>query len=150
MKIHNIKRPKGANRNHKRVGRGPGSGLGKTSGRGHKGAKARSGPALRLGFEGGQMPLIRRLPKVGFTSVDKKVYQVVNVEKLNHFKKDSVIDKKAFKEAGIIKNEKMPLKILGEGKITKSLTISADAFSSSAKKKIEEAGGKAVQDRAKR
>ena len=142
MRIHDIRRPRGANKNAKRVGRGVGSGLGKTSGRGHKGAKARSGPALRLGFEGGQMPLIRRLPKRGFTNAVKKVFQIVNLTDLNDFKKDSSVDKNALKEAGLIKRPKALVKILGDGKITKPLSISANAFSESAKKKIEEAGGK--------
>ena len=143
MKLENIKRPKGANRAPKRVGRGSGSGHGKTSSRGHKGAKARAGAALRIGFEGGQMTLIRRLPKVGFTSVGKKEYQVVNVEDLNHFRKDSVVDKKMMKEEGFIKKERAPVKILGDGKLSKALSVKADAFSESAKKKILEAGGKA-------
>ncbi|UCD55186.1 MAG: 50S ribosomal protein L15 [Candidatus Omnitrophota bacterium] len=142
MKIHDIPRPKGANRAHRRVGRGSGSGHGKTSGRGAKGQKSRKGSSLRLGFEGGQMSLVRRLPKRGFTRVIKKVYQVVNVEKLNHFRKDSPVDKVAMKKAGIIKNSSCPVKILGDGKLTKSLAVSADAFSKEAKKKILDAGGK--------
>jgi len=142
MKIGNIRRPKGANKSPKRVGRGTGSGWGKTAGRGHKGAKARSGATRRLGFEGGQMSLIRRLPKFGFTNVAKKVYQVVNVETLNHFRKDSVVDKTVMKEAGIIRKTALPVKVLGDGKLSKPLSVSAEAFSKSAKKKIVEAGGK--------
>lgn len=142
MKIQDIRKPKGASRAPKRVGRGSGSGHGKTSGRGHKGAKARSGAGRRLGFEGGQMPLVRRIPKRGFTSVQKKVYQVVNVDRLNHFRKDSSVDKTEMKKAGLIKNERLPVKILGEGKLSKSLNIKASAVSESAKKKILEAGGK--------
>lgn len=142
MKIQDIRRPKGANRPHMRVGRGSGSGRGKTSGRGMKGAKSRSGATLRLGFEGGQMPLMRRLPKRGFTSVDKKSYQVVNVERLNQFKKDASVDKTMMKEAGLIRKLKLPVKILGSGKLSKPLIIVTDAASKSARKKIEEAGGK--------
>jgi len=143
MKLQDIRRPKGAARPPKRVGRGSGSGHGKTSGRGSKGAKSRKGASLRIGFEGGQMPLIRRIPKRGFTSVDKKVYQVLNVERLNCFRKDSSVDKTAMKEAGLIRKAELPVKILGEGKISKPLSVTADAFSESAKKKIHEAGGKA-------
>ncbi len=142
MKIQDIRRPKGANRPQKRVGRGPGSGHGKTSGRGSKGAKARSGATRRLGFEGGQMSLIRRLPKRGFTSTAKKVYQVVNVEQLNCFRKDSSVDKQTLKEAGIIKKINLPVKVLGDGKLSKALTVHAEAFSESARKKIQAAGGK--------
>jgi len=143
MKIENIGRPKGANRPPKRVGRGSGSGHGKTSGRGSKGAKARKGGALRIGFEGGQMPLLRRVPKRGFTSVAKKVYQIVGVERLNHFRKDSAVDKTAMEKAGFIKTAERPVKILGDGKISKPLSIRADAFSENAKKKIVAAGGTA-------
>ncbi|MBL7155926.1 MAG: 50S ribosomal protein L15 [Candidatus Omnitrophica bacterium] len=142
MKLENIRSPKGANRKSKRVGRGSGSGHGKTSGRGMKGAKSRSGYSRRFGFEGGQMPLARRIPKRGFIQTDRNVYQIVNVEKLNHFKKDSSVDKMALKNAGFIKKETLPVKILGEGKISKPLTISVEAFSESAKKKIIEAGGR--------
>lgn len=141
MKIEDIRKPKGLNKKAKRVGRGSGSGHGKTSCRGHKGAKARSGATRRLGFEGGQMTLIRRLPKRGFTSVAKKSYQIVNLELLNHFRKDTCVDKKALVEAGMIRSEKLPLKILGDGKLSKTLSIVADAASESAKKKIKEAGG---------
>ena len=142
MRIQDIRKPKGANRPPKRVGRGSGSGHGKTSGRGMKGVYSRAGATLRLGFEGGQMSLIRRLPKRGFTSVHKQVSQVVNIESLNHFRKDSLIDRAALKEAGLIKKDNRPVKILGDGKLSKSLNVIADAFSSSAKKKITDAGGK--------
>ena len=143
MKIQDIRRPKGANRPPKRVGRGSGSGHGKTSGRGSKGAGARKGASLRIGFEGGQMPLLRRVPKRGFTNVAKKVYQIVNVERLNHFRKDSSVDNVAMREAGLIKKAELPVKILGDGKISKPLNVHSYAFSRSAKKKITEAGGKA-------
>ncbi|NQU95040.1 MAG: 50S ribosomal protein L15 [Candidatus Omnitrophica bacterium] len=142
MKIQDVRKPKGANRPPKRVGRGSGSGHGKTSGRGMKGVYSRSGATLRLGFEGGQMSLIRRLPKRGFTSVFKKIYQVINVEDLNHFRKDSSVDKAALKEAGFIRKENHRVKVLGDGKLSKPLTVTADAFSDSARKKIEDAGGK--------
>lgn len=142
MKIEDIRRPKGANKKSKRVGRGPGSGHGKTSTRGHKGASSRSGATLRLGFEGGQMPLFRRIPKRGFTSAAKKTFQVVNVDALNKFRKDSVVDKAALKEAGLIRHTETLVKILGDGKLSKPLSVLCDAFSESAKKKILEAGGK--------
>ncbi|MBN1353689.1 MAG: 50S ribosomal protein L15 [Candidatus Omnitrophica bacterium] len=142
MKIENVRRPKGANRPPKRYGRGSGSGHGKTAGRGSKGAKSRSGPGLRIGFEGGQMPLMRRLPKRGFTSKAKKVYQVVNVEGLNRFRKDSVVDRASLGEVGLIKDIELPVKILGTGDITKPLTVLADAYSANARKKIAAAGGK--------
>lgn len=141
MKIHNIHKPRGVNPAPKRVGRGSGSGHGKTSGRGTKGAGSRSGPSLRTGFEGGQMPLIRRIPKRGFTSAAKKVYQIVNIETLNRFRKDSAVDKAAMKEAAIIKKTGLPVKVLGEGKLSKPLSVTADAFSGKAKKKIIDAGG---------
>jgi len=143
MKLSDIKKPKGANKAPIRVGRGVGSGRGKTSGRGHKGAKARAGASLRIGFEGGQMPLIRRIPKRGFTNINKSLYQIVNIKDLQQFKKDSVIDKQLLKKAGIIKNLKQPVKVLGDGDLKKILHVMADAFSASAKKKIAEAGGKA-------
>jgi len=141
MKIENIPKPKGAHKSPKRIGRGSGSGHGKTSGRGHKGASSRSGATLRLGFEGGQMSLIRRLPKRGFTNIGKRTYNIINVARLNHFRKDSVVDAKAMHEAGFIKNTRCPVKILGEGKLSKPLKITASAVSKSAKKKILEAGG---------
>ena len=143
MKIEDIRRPKGAGKAHRRVGRGSGSGHGKTSGRGHKGAKSRSGATHRFGFEGGQMTLIRRTPKRGFTNAAKVSYQVVNVDSLNSFRKDSVIDKEVLKQAGLVKKLNQPVKILGSGKITKPLSVSVEAFSESARKKISEAGGEA-------
>jgi large subunit ribosomal protein L15 len=144
MKIHVIGKPKGANRKRKRIGRGSGSGHGKTSTRGSKGAKSRSGATRRLGFEGGQMSLIRRLPKRGFTNVGKKPYQVINVGDLNHFRKDSSVDKALMEETGFIRKAEAPVKILGDGKLSKPLTVAANAFSKTAKKKIAEAGGKAT------
>ncbi len=144
MKIQDIHKPNGANRPPKRVGRGSGSGHGKTAGRGSKGAKSRKGSSLRFGFEGGQMSLMRRIPKRGFTNiVMKKIYQLVNVERLNHFRKDSLVDKSAMFEGGLIKKADLPVKVLGDGKISKPLSVYADAFSENAKKKITEAGGTA-------
>ena len=142
MKINEIGAPRGANRNTKRRGRGSGSGHGKTSCRGHKGAKARSGRTTRPGFEGGQMSLIRRLPKRGFNPSVRNVYQILNVESLNRFRANSIVGPKEFKEAGLIGSEKKPVKILGDGKLTKVLTVKAHKLSDSAKKKMEEAGAK--------
>ena len=142
MKINEIGAPRGANRNTKRRGRGSGSGHGKTSCRGHKGAKARSGRTTRPGFEGGQMSLIRRLPKRGFNPSVRNDYQIVNVESLNRFRANSIVGPKEFKEAGLIGSEKKPVKILGDGKLTKVLTVKAHKLSDSAKKKMEEAGAK--------
>ena len=142
MKINNIGMPKGANRPTKRRGRGSGSGHGKTSCRGHKGTGARSGRGVRLGFEGGQMPLIRRIPKRGFSAPFKTTYQVVNVESLNRFENNSTIGPKELKTAGLIGSEKELIKILGDGALKKSLTVKAHSASDSAKKKLTEAGSK--------
>lgn len=144
MNIHDLRPQEGARQKPKRLGRGIGSGLGKTSGKGHKGQNARSGGGVRPGFEGGQMPLIRRLPKVGFTNVFKKVYNIVNVEALNVFEDGAVVTAEALKEKGIIKKiEPYGLKVLGRGELTKKLTVQAAKFSASAKEIIEKAGGKA-------
>ncbi len=142
MKLSELKAPKGAVKKRKIRGRGAGSGHGKTSCRGHKGAKSRSGPGTHMGFEGGQMPLIRRLPKRGFTSKFKILYETVNIEKLNTFKDNSVVNVALLIENKIIRKRNVPVKILGDGKLTKSFTVQADAFSANAKKKIIEAGGK--------
>ena len=129
--------------NRKRIGRGPGSGTGKTSGKGHKGQNARSGGGVRPGFEGGQLPLFRRLPKRGFNNYEFRTeYAVVNVGDLNDFKDGSVIELKNLKESGLVKKEKDGIKILGSGELTKKLTVKANKFSSTAKEKIENAGGK--------
>ena len=125
-----------------RRGRGHGSGNGKTAGKGHKGQKARSG-ATRPGFEGGQMPLYRRLPKRGFTNVWGTTYDVINVSDLNRFEKDSVVDLEAMIEAGLLKQVKDGVKVLGRGELDKALTVRANKFSASAVEKIEKAGGKA-------
>jgi large subunit ribosomal protein L15 len=142
VKINEIGRPRGANKNIKRRGRGSGSGHGKTSCRGRKGAKKRSGRMTRAGFEGGQMALLRRLPKKGFSSPFKKVYQTVNVESLNQFTKDSSVGPAEMKKAGLIGSEFTPVKILGDGKLAKALTIKAHKLSGSALKKITESGSK--------
>ncbi|MBN1871538.1 MAG: 50S ribosomal protein L15 [Candidatus Omnitrophica bacterium] len=145
MKLNEIPRPKGARRKIKIIGRGSGSGHGKTSTKGHKGLKARSGAGgkLRIGFEGGQMPLVRRIPKRGFSGSDKVINQIVNVEDLNEFKKDDIIDPLKLADKRIIKNKRYPVKILGNGEIKKSLTVRAHSFSKSAQDKISKAGGKA-------
>ena len=133
--------PAGARRAPKRVGRGPGSGHGKTASRGHKGLKARSGGRRGAGFEGGQMPLQRRLPKRGFTNIFKVEYQIVNVGELNSFESQTVVTPSVLQEAGKIKSLRKPVKILGEGALSVSLTIKADKFSQAAKQKIMGAGG---------
>ena len=140
--MNDIFAPSGANRKTKRRGRGSGSGHGKTSCRGRKGAKKRSGRTTRHGFEGGQMPLIRRIPKRGFNSFDRNAYQVVNVESLNRFHANSTVGLKEMKAAGLIGSEKEPVKILGTGKLTKILTIKAHKASGSAKSLIDAAGAK--------
>ena len=142
MKLNEIGAPAGANRKTKRRGRGSGSGHGKTSCRGRKGAKKRSGRTTRPGFEGGQMQLVRRIPKRGFNAPFPNKYQVVNVESLNRFTANSVIGPKELKEAGLIGSELKEIKILGGGALTKILTIKAHKISESAKKKLQESGSK--------
>lgn len=142
MKINEIGAPKGATRNTKRRGRGSGSGHGKNACRGRKGARKRSGRTTRPGFEGGQMPLARRIPKRGFNALFKNEYQVVNIQSLNRFGANSVIGPKEMKDAGLIGSEKERIKILGLGKLEKIITIKAHKFSGSAKKSIETAGAK--------
>ena len=143
MKLHDLKPAEGATTARKRLGRGIGSGLGKTSGKGHKGAKARSGGGKRPGFEGGQMPLTMRLPKRGFTNNFRKEYATVNVDRLNIFEDGAVVTPVELIESGILKNVQDGVKILGNGEITKKLTVKATKFTESAKQKIEAAGGKA-------
>jgi large subunit ribosomal protein L15 len=142
MKLHDLKPAVGATTAPKRLGRGTGSGLGKTSGKGHKGAKARSGGGKRPGFEGGQMPLTMRLPKRGFTNKWRIEYATVNVDRLNIFEDGAVVSPVELIESGILKNVQDGVKILGNGEITKKLTVKANKFSESAKEKIEAAGGK--------
>ena len=141
MELSNLKPKRGARHVKKRVGRGPGSGHGKTSGRGEKGQKSRSGYASKLGFEGGQMPLHRRLPKRGFTNIFKKNHAVVNVSQLERFDNGATVDEPAMRKAGLIKGQNDGIKILGDGELTKKLTVNAHAFSASARSKIEAKGG---------
>ena len=141
MKLVSLKPSKGSIKNKKRIGRGHGSGLGKTSGRGHKGAGQRSGNKRRSWFEGGQMPLARRLPRRGFTNIFKEEIQIVNISDLNRIEKNSEIDPVVLQENGMIRSSLKPVKILGEGDIDKKLNVTASAFSASAKNKIEKAGG---------
>ena len=143
MKLHELHPAEGSTTAAKRLGRGVGSGLGKTSGKGHKGAKARSGGGKRPGFEGGQMPLYRRVPKKGFTNIFGTDYAAVNVERLEVFENGAVVDVDALKAAGIIKKELRGVKIMGNGELTKKLTVKAAKFTASAKEKIEALGGKA-------
>ncbi len=143
MNLSNLHPAKGSRKNRKRVGRGPGSGMGKTSGRGSKGQKSISGYSSKRGFEGGQMPLHRRLPKRGFTNIFRKEYSEVNLDRLEKITK-KVVKLKDLKEAGIIKKESERVKILGRGEISSSMTIHAHKFSRSALEKIEKAGGKVV------
>ena len=142
MKLHTMS-SKAPRQNRNRVGRGPGSGNGKTSGRGQKGQNSRSGGGVRLGFEGGQTPLARRLPKRGFTNFNRKEYAIVNVETLNRFEEGTTVNVALLLEKGIIKKELSGLKVLGNGELTKKLTVEAVKFSKSAKEAIEKAGGNA-------
>ena len=143
MKLHELHPAEGSTSAQKRLGRGSGSGLGKTSGKGHKGAKARSGGGKRPGFEGGQMPLYRRVPKRGFNNVFRTEYAEVNLERLEAFEDGAVVDAAALLEKRIIRKELDGVKILGGGELTKKLTVKAAKFSASAKEKIEAVGGKA-------
>ena len=141
MKLHELRPPEGSTSAKKRVGRGVGSGLGKTSAKGHKGQKARSG-SKKNGFEGGQMPLARRLPKRGFTNIFAKEYTIINISQLNDLAEGTVVDAALLKQEGIIsKIEKDGLKVLGRGELTKRLNVKAAKFSETAQKAIEAAGG---------
>ena len=142
MKLHELQPAIGSTTAPKRLGRGVGSQLGKTSGKGHKGAKARSGGGKRPGFEGGQMPLTRRLPKRGFTNIFAKEYATVNVSALNVFEDGATVTNEALIEAGLIKKVLDGVKVLGGGELTKKLTVSVDKVTDSAKQKIEAIGGK--------
>jgi len=142
MELSKLKPKKGARHAKKRVGRGPGSGHGKTAGRGEKGQKSRSGYSRMLGFEGGQMPLHRRLPKRGFTNIFKKEHAVVNVSDLERFDNGMTVDEGSLRKAGLVKGQTPHgIKILGDGKLSKKLTVQAAKFSATARKQIEAAGG---------
>jgi large subunit ribosomal protein L15 len=141
MNLSNLKAPRKANENKKRVGRGMGSGMGKTSTRGHKGQGSRSGSSLMRGFEGGQMPLHRRLPKRGFTNIFKTEYEVVNLERLAGID-EKEITPDVLRKAGVVSGKNSLVKVLGQGEVAKAITVSAHKFSKSAQEKIEKAGGK--------
>lgn len=141
MKLHELKPAEGSRKSRNRLGRGTGSGNGKTSGRGHKGQNARSGGGVRPGFEGGQMPIYRRLPKRGFTNPTRKEFAIVNLETLNRFEDGTEVTPELLIETGVVSNEKDGIKILGNGSIERKLTIKAHKFSKSAKEAIEAAGG---------
>ena len=144
MKLNSIVAPEGAKHDRKRVGRGVGSGLGKTSGRGHKGQNARSGGGVRPGFEGGQLPLFRRLPKRGFKNALFKVrYAVINLSDLDKFEEGAVVTPELLKEMGLIKKQLDGVKVLGNGTLTKKITVKANKFSDAALREIEKIGGKA-------
>lgn len=142
MNLHDLSPAPGSVKEAKRKGRGTGSGNGKTAGRGHKGQKARSGGGVRIGFEGGQMPLARRVPKRGFNNIFAKPLEYVNVGRLNVFDDGTVVDAEALLKAGLLKKCPYGVKILGEGELEKKLTVRASSFSESARQKIEAAGGK--------
>lgn len=141
MKLHELKAAEGSRQVRNRVGRGTSSGNGKTSGRGQKGQNSRSGGGVRLGFEGGQTPLFRRLPKRGFTNINRKEYAVVNLDALNQFEDGTEVTPTVLVEAGVVKNGKSGVKVLANGEITKKLTVKATKFSKSAQEAIEAAGG---------
>ena len=141
MKLHELKPAEGSRQERKRKGRRIGSGNGKTAGKGHKGQNARSGGGVRLGFEGGQTPLFRRLPKRGFTNINRKEYALVNLDVLNSFEDGTEVTPALLVETGVVKKEKAGIKILANGKLEKKLTVKAHKFSSAAKEAIEAAGG---------
>lgn len=143
MKLNELSPAPGSTKKKFRVGRGNGSGAGKTAGKGHKGQNARSGGGVRPGFEGGQMPLQRRIPKRGFVNIFATRYEAINVDQLGRFEDGAVVDEAAIVKAGLVKNTRDGIKILGRGDLTKKLTVKAAAFSEGAKSKIEAAGGKA-------
>ena len=141
MKLHELKPASGARRARKRVGRGPGSGQGKTAGRGSKGQKSRSGYSAKRGFEGGQMPLHRRLPKRGFVNIFRKVYRTINVERLNAFDEGTVVTPEVLQQAGMLKKGGSDVKVLGNGELKVKLTVRAHKFTKAAAEKITAAGG---------
>ena len=143
MKLHSLKVTEGSKTERRRIGRGTSSGMGKTSGKGHKGQKARAGYSRKAGFEGGQLPLYRRLPKRGFSNANFKCeYAVINLSDLNRFDNDTVVTPELLKETGIVKKQLSGIKVLGNGVLEKKLTVKAHKFSMTAKEKIEAAGGK--------
>ncbi|MDP4169089.1 MAG: 50S ribosomal protein L15 [Bacillota bacterium] len=141
MKLHELKPAEGARKERKRLGRGIGSGQGKTAGKGHKGQNARSGGGVRLGFEGGQTPLFRRLPKRGFTNINRKEYAIVNLDALNRFEDGTEVTPELLIESGVVSNERAGIKILAKGNLEKKLTVKAQKFSSAAVEAIQAAGG---------
>lgn len=142
MKLHELRPAEGTTKAKKRIGRGTASGQGKSAGKGQKGQKARTGGGVRIGFEGGQMPLYRRLPKVGFTNIFRKEYAIVNVSDLEMFENGTTVTVDALKEAGLVKDVKSGVKLLGNGDLTKNLTVQVNKISKSAADKIAAAGGK--------
>ena len=145
MELNNLRPSIGSTKNRKRIGRGTGSGHGKTATKGHKGQKARSGGSIKAGFEGGQMPLQRRLPKRGFTPLDRVVFSLVNISQLDIFESGDVVDAMSLVSKGLIKSTRFAVKVLGNGDITKPLKITANKFSQSAKEKIVAVGGTVVE-----
>ncbi|MEE1245025.1 MAG: 50S ribosomal protein L15 [Acutalibacteraceae bacterium] len=143
MKMHELAPAFGSTKESKRIGRGHGSGQGKTAGKGHKGQKARAGRGIRAGFEGGQMPLQRRVPKRGFNNIFAEEWAAINVAALEVFEDNTVVDAAALAQKGIIKKANLPIKVLGNGKLTKKLEVKLNAYSASAAEKITAAGGKA-------
>ena len=141
LKLNNLSPSKGARRNKKRLGRGPGSGHGKTAARGHKGARSRSGYTMKPGFEGGQMPLHRRLPKRGFNNIFKQEYVIVSLSDLDRFEAGSTVDRQALVDAGVIRKNAGPVKVLANGEITTAITLEVDKISGAARDKITAAGG---------
>ena len=141
MKLHELHPAFGSTKEAKRIGRGHGSGNGKTAGKGHKGQKARSGRGMQIGFEGGQMPLQRRVPKRGFNNIFAEEYAIINVAALEMFDDGAVVDVAALESKGIVKDASMPVKVLGNGKLSKKVTVKGLDFSETAKQKIEAAGG---------
>ena len=141
MKLHELMPPKGSRKKRKRIGRGEGSGSGKTAGRGTKGQNSRSGGGAPLGFEGGQMPLQRRIPKRGFTNIFRKHYEIINIKDLSHFKPGEIIDRTTLSKAGLLKKDEA-VKILGAGDISYPLNLKVNKISQAAREKIESAGGK--------
>ncbi|HPU08444.1 MAG TPA: 50S ribosomal protein L15 [Candidatus Atribacteria bacterium] len=143
MRVNQLRPQDGSFHSRKRVGRGLSSGHGKTCGRGHKGQKSRSGGQIPPYFEGGQMPLVRRIPKRGFRSLSQEEWQIINLEALNRFEEGEEVDKELLQKAGLIKKLDLPVKVLARGELNKKLTVKVEAFSLSAKAKIEEQGGRA-------